>query len=165
MYRFVIIESKNGHEVYINLISSPAGRYLSRWPHVIDMVREVLVKTPLKGTRTVVERNMGRSIGTTDVVETTDRDSIYYAQQLKKDVFLRFAKNRYPKSSDTLTVAIVQDNSGDYEVEDVWIGPASPAFPGDEYETANSKKYWKNHALVQNARPIQTKSITRDWPY
>ena len=111
------------------------------------------------------QKDMGRDIGTTDILKTDDSDYIYYAQTLKTDVYSRFAKNRYPQQSRMLTMIFNQDDEGNYEIQDLWIGPSSPAFPGDEYETGNSKTYWKTHALAQNAKMIRSKSITKICPY
>ena len=161
----MISETEYDYDVYVNLILSTAGHYLSRRPYVIGLIKEILKAQKLRGPRVVVERNMGRNIGTTDIVATSSTDNIYYAQPLKSDTFSRFAKNRYPQQSEVLTVVFEKDEDGNYEVSDTWIGNNCPAFPGDEYETKESKKFWEEHALVHDAQTIQSKSITREWPY
>jgi hypothetical protein len=165
MYRYIITQSKNGYDIYINLISSPAGHYLSRRPYVINLIKEVLSSTHISGARVVFEQDMGRNIGRTDIVATSEQDTIYYAQPIKTAVFSRFVKNRYPQPSQSLTIILQQDANGDYEVHNTWIGPSSPPFPGDDHETLDSKDYWKSHALVQDAQIIQSKTITKRCPY
>ncbi len=165
MYKYTIDEIDQDHEIYVNLISSSAGHYLSRRPYVIGLIKELMNMKELSGARIIIEHDMGRNIGTTDIVSTNGNDTIYYAQPIKSDAFSRFAKNRYPQPSNKLTVIIEQDADGNYEVRDTWIGPYCPAFPGDEHETAESKEYWQTHALVHNAQLIQSKSITKDCPY
>jgi hypothetical protein len=165
MYRFTIAQSENGIDIYVNLISSSAGHYVSRRPYVIDLLKEICRSANISGPKVVIERNMGRNIGTTDIVETSDTDTIYYAQPIKTATFSRFARNRYPQLSKILTVIMVRDSDGNYEVQDTWIGPSRPPFPGDEHEAANSKVYWQTHALVQDAQAIQSKSITKTCPY
>jgi len=113
----------------------------------------------------VVETDMGRNIGRTDIVATNEKDSIYYAQPIKTDIFSRFARNRFPQLSQVLTVVIERDTEGNYEVINTWIGPSSPPFPGDKNETRDSKPYWQSHALVQDAQIIKSKTITKDCPY
>jgi hypothetical protein len=108
---------------------------------------------------------MGRVIGNTDIIETNDKDTIYYAQPTKLKAFSRFAKNRYPQPSHILTIIVDQDAEGNYEVSDTWIGPSSPPFPGGDNETSGSKSYWETHALVQDAQMIQSKTITKLCPY
>lgn len=155
----------SGNGVYVNLISSSAGHYLSRWPHGINLIQEALTSIDLRGARAVIEYDTGRNIGNTDIVTTTDNDIIYYAQQSKTETFSRFAKNRFHQASNKFTIVVEQDAEGDYEVLDTWIGPYSPPFPGDKYETADSKAYWQTHALVHDAQVIQSKTITKTCPY
>ncbi len=158
-------ETNEKYDIYVNLISSPAGHYLSRRPYILDLIKELLSTKVLRNRRIIFEQDMGRAIGTTDIVPTSDKDTIYYAQALKSEVFSRFAKNRYPQASTTLTVIVERDTKGCYEVRDTWIGANHPAFPGDEHETAESKTYWQTHALVQDSLAIQSKSITKVCPY
>ncbi len=165
MYVYTIDDSHEGYTVYINLITSPAGHYLSRRPYLIALMKELLAGKQLSGQQLVIEEDMGRSIGTTDIVNTKDTDTIYYAQPIKSQVYSRFVKNRYPLSSSTLTLTVVQDDDGNYEVRDIWIGNNHPAFPGDQAESANSKAFWQSHALVHDALPIQSKTITKNCPY
>lgn len=158
-------ESHTNYTVYVNLISSPAGNYLSRRPHVIGLIKELLTSHTLHGEHVVIEQDMGRDIGTTDIVATSEKDVIYYAQPVKSAIYSRFAKNRYAQTSTTLTVIAQQDSDGNYEVQNAWIGNNFPAFPGDTNETADSKAYWQTHALVQNSQLIQSKTITKTCPY
>ncbi len=165
MYKFRLDDTNDNYDIYINLISSPAGIYLSRRPYVLALIRELLSTNELHGDRIVIEQNMGRDIGTTDIVSTSDNDTIYYAQPVKSEVYSRFAKNRYPQVSNMLTVIVERDADGNYEVTNVWIGTNHPAFPGDYSATADSLVYWKTHALVQDAQAIQSKSLTKMCPY
>ena len=158
-------ETNDEYDIYIDSITSSAGHYLSRRPYVYALIRELLSTRKLRGDRIVIEQDMGRNIGTTDIVSTTDKDTIYYAQPLKSEVFSRFAKNRYPEVSSTLTVVVNRDTDGNYEVTNAWIGSNHPAFPGAEHATADSREYWKVHALVQDAHTIQFKSLTKTCPY
>ncbi len=165
MYKYLITESTTGYEIYVDLITSAAGHYLSRQPYVINLIKEVVLPMKLTGPRVVIEHDMGRVIGNTDIVETTEKDTIFYAQPTKKTVFSRYARNRYPSPSRKLTIILEQDAEGNYEVHDTWVGPCSPPFPGDERATSTSKSYWETHALVQDAQAVQSKTITKVCPY
>ncbi|HVC35885.1 MAG TPA: hypothetical protein VNE40_00355 [Candidatus Dormibacteraeota bacterium] len=165
MYRYVVAESPDGYQVWVNLITSSAGRYISRQPHLITLIKEVLAPMSLSGSRVSIERDMGRVIGNTDIVETSEKDSIFYAQPYKMNVFSRYVKNRFSPPSHKLTLIIQQDNEGNYELTDTWIGPCSPPFPGDIKETTKSKLYWASHALVSDAQIVQAKTITKVCPY
>lgn len=165
MYKFILDESNARYSIYVNSISSSAGHYLSRRPYVYALIRELLSTRKLHGNRVVIEQDMGRNIGTTDIIPTSDKDIIYYAQPVRSKVFSRFAKNRYPQVSSILTVIFIRDAEGNYELSDAWIGNNHPAFPGDQLESETSKEYWKTHALVQDAQVIQAKSLTKTCPY
>jgi len=165
MYRHVITALPNGYEVYANLIASSAGHYLSRQPYVINLIKEVLVPMNLTDSKVSIERDMGRIIGNTDIVETSEKDTIFYAMPYKKTFFSRYAKNRHPMPSHKLTIILERDTDGNYELSDTWIGPCSPPFPGDKNETDSSKSYWQTHALVQDAQVVQSKTITKICPY
>ncbi len=165
MNKHIITQSPEGYEVYVNLIGSDAGHYLSRQPYVINLIKEAIVSVPIKGKRMVIDHDMGRPIGNTDIVETTDKDSVFYAMPVKKSVYGRYAKNRYPSPSNNLAIIIEKDADGNYEVVNTWIGPMSPPFPGDEHATSKSVSYWSNHALVQDSAVVQSRSITKDSPY
>lgn len=165
MYKYVITESPSGYEVYVNLITSSAGQYISRQPHVITLMKEVLDAKTLTGLHVAIEHDMGRVIGNSNIVETTDKDTIYYAKAFKKSVFSRYAKNRNPAPSNVLTIILERDADGGYEIHDTWIGPYSPPFPDIDNMAAKSITYWENHALAQDEHAIQAKTITKVCPY
>ncbi len=165
IHRYVIAEVPTGYDIYVDLIGSSAGRYLSRQPYVINLIREALLPTKLEGQSVTIERDMGRVIGATDIVETSEKDTIVYAQIQKQTVFSRFAPNRHPSPSTTLTMLLEKDPEGHYELVNTWIGPCAPPFPGDEKANGKSKDYWLNHAFAQNAHAIQSRTITKDCPY
>lgn len=165
MYKYVIARSPNGYEVYVNLIASSAGRYISRQPYIIKLIKEVLAPMKLTASKISIERDMGRIIGNTDIVDTTETDTIFYAQPNKVNIYSCYAKNRFPSPSRKLTIILKKDEDKNYEIHDTWIGPCSPPFPGDENETVKSKSYWQNHALVHDAQAVQSKTITKICPY
>lgn len=165
MYKHAIAVSRNGHNVYVNLIDSSAGQYLSRQPYVINLLREAVEDLEIKGNVYEVEHDMGRVIGQSYIVKTTDTDSIYYAQPYKNPTFSRYVKNRSPDPSTKLTILLAKDSDGEYEIQDTWIGPYSPPFPGDENTTARSRSYWQTHALVVDLQTVQAKTITKVCPY
>ncbi len=161
----MIAELPTGYDVYVNLIASSAGHYLSRQPYVINLIRDVLLPMELDGQSITIERDMGRVIGNTDIIDTTEKDTIFYAQVQKENVFSRFARNRYPSPSQTITIILEKDSEGHYELIKTWIGPCTPPFPGDAKETGKSKDYWLTHAFAQDAHAVQSRTITKDCPY
>ncbi len=165
MYKYQIAESHNGHSVYVDLINSSAGQYLSRQPYVINLIKEALLLAKLSGSQVIIEHDMGRIIGNTDIVPTSEKDTIFYAQPHKKAVFSRYVKNRSMSPSPKLTIHLEKNSDGNYEIMNTWIGPSSPPFPGDEQATEISRQYWESHALVADEQKIQAKTITKLCPY
>lgn len=165
MHKFIVDDSHTSYNVYVNLIASPAGRYISRHPHILTILKELFATKSLRGKQIIIEQDMGRDIGTTDVVTTNDKDIVYYAKTVKSPVYSRFVKNRGPMASRVLTISILRDEAGDYEIKDAWIGQNCPAFPGDDEATSDSISFWQTHALLQNTLQIQTETITRTCPY
>jgi hypothetical protein len=167
MLKHIIATSPEGHDIYVDLISSRAGHYLSRRPYVVALIKEALADQKLTESESpiCIVRDMGRIIGKSDVVKTSDKDTIFYAQPNKIEVFSRYVKNLYPSPSRKITIILERDKDGNYEVRDTWIGAYSPPFPGDQRATAESKAYWRTHALVLDSQVIQSKTITKTWPY
>ena len=165
MYRYLVTDSGNGHEVYINLITSSAGLSIKRQPHLLQLIKEITAKQKLSGPKVLIEQDMGRIIGNSDVVATNEKDTIFYAQPHKKDVFSRYVKNRSVSPSSKLTIVLEKDDEGNYEIIDTWVGSSIPPFPGDKDETDLSKPYWETHALVVDSQVIQPKTITKTSPY
>jgi hypothetical protein len=162
--KYYIVDEPTGYKVYVDPISSDAGKYLSHRPYVMGLIIEVLGSVKLTDEVVQIEHEMGRHIGTTDIVQTNERDMIYYAKPVKKDHYIRFAKNRIAEKSSQLSIQLTRDEDGNYEVLDTWIGPHSPASPGMDTEHANSIEYWSMHAMVHDSVPIQSKTITKDNP-
>lgn len=165
MSKHLIGTSKNGKAVYADLLKSPLNSKVSRTPHLLTLVREIIEKQDLDKARIVIEQDMQRTVGYSEQLETKDTDAIFYAKQLKSKTFTRFVKNRRATDTTIVTVILCQDQAGDYEVEDVLIGIAVPPVPDAISATPQSKAYWQNHAVVYNGQSLVSSSLTKDWPY
>jgi hypothetical protein len=64
-----------------------------------------------------------------------------------------------------VTVVLNKKNDGDYELFSAWIGRAVPQFPGDKYETPDSKTFWRNHALVWGSQSVQPNTELNEWTW
>lgn len=151
--------------MHVNLISSPAGRYISRQPHIVALIKATLRVTNLAENSRCIECDIGRVIGNTNVVATSSKDSVFYARPVKTVVFSRYVKNRSLSPSSMLTILLKHRSDDSYEITDTWIGPYFPPFPGDDNATSASKTYWETHALVADSQPVQSQSITKICPY
>lgn len=165
MYSFAIGVSANDHQVYINIINSAAGRCFSRQPHLVGLAKGVVESLELTGSTLRVTHDLGRTIGNTNIVATRDVDQIFYAQRLKQSEVLRFVKNRSMEPSSELSIVLHKDSEGNYELTDVWVGPACPSFPGAADESKDSKMYWQTHALTADSESISSQSVTSVCPY
>lgn len=163
--KHTIAQTHNNATVYVDLIHSQAAVQISRHPHLLTLLKELFAKTSVTGDRLYFDQDMGRSVGHESIVETSDSDVIVYAQKLKDATYTRFVKNAQPKQTKHVTVILRKDDSDAYELVDTWIGRLSPPRPGSEYENADSRPYWENHAYVLDGEPVQSKSITKTCPY
>ena len=151
--------------MHVNLISSPAGRYISRQPHILSLIKATILVTTLSENSRCIECDIGHIIGNTNVVMTSDKDSVFYARPVKTAVFSRYVKNRTLSPSSMLTIILKHRPNDTYEITDTWVGPYFPPFPGDDNETPASKSYWETHALIADSQPVQSQSITKQCPY
>lgn len=165
MNKHPITISKNGAEVYVDLISSPAAANINRQPYLISLIKEVLSKTSLKGPAMLFEHDMGHDIGSTDIVETNEKDAIFYARPLKQDMYLRCVKGFSRSPSPYITISLERDEDGNYALLQAWIGRLVPPFPADKHATKQSKNYWETHAWLADSQALQSKTITKVSPY
>lgn len=157
--------SRNGIEVFVDLIGSAAAKNISQQPQLATLLKDALGKTTLRSTEHIVEHDMGRPVGYHYIVDTTDEDVIFYAQALKDSFFTRFVKGRKPDSTARVSFFVQKQDDGTYQLHDAWIGPAHPPHPGSERETNESKTFWQSHAHIFSGNAIQTRSVTKACPY
>jgi hypothetical protein len=112
-----------------------------------------------------IEYDMQRVIGYDFVVDTTDKDTVFYAQLLRDPIYTRFVKNGKPAPAQHLALILRKDEDGEYQLVDTWIGHISPPRPGSSNETPESKPYWERHALVSDNQSIQSRTLTKVCPY
>lgn len=157
--------TRNKTSVFVDLIQSRAAVSIAQKPILLEFIKEALERTVAKGAEVTIQHDMGRIIGHSFVVETTDADSIMYAKLAREDVYTRFVKNGKAVSTSYLTFLLQKSDLQGYELVDAWIGPEYPPRPGSGKETAESMAYWNTHAYLLDRHPLQVRSITRVCPY
>ena len=163
--KHLIGQSRNGIPIHEQLIGSRAGENIARHPQLLSLAKEMFAKVTLQGAEIHLEYDMDRSIGYNFIIETSDKDTIFYARLLKDDTYTRFVKNGKPQPTSYVAVTLFQDDNKDYELSDIWIGHLRPPSPGSSGETAESKRYWSSHALILDNQPMQLKTLTKICPY
>src|SRR5688572_20188313 len=122
--------TRNGIAVFINLISSPAASVVGRQPRLLDLAKKVLAQSSAESPVVRIESNMGYPVGYNHVVKTADGDAVVYAQLVRDTTYSRFVKNGKPVMSKYISLLLRRDDSGDYELSDIWVGRLRPARPG-----------------------------------
>jgi len=160
-----VTHSANKKPIYVQLINSRVASKISREPHLLTLAQELLEKEKLNEKIVAIEVDMDRVIGSTEVIETKEGDSIFYAMERKSDVFTRYVKHRKAEETNYMTLALKQDDDGEYELLDIITGTYTPPMPGEPDADKKSLEFWKNHAVVMNGQAIQSKTVTTDCPY
>lgn len=163
--KHLIGQTRNGIAVYVDLIQSHAAKHIAQQPHLLNLLAEALQQTTVKSTNAQIEHDMGRPIGYNFVVKTTSSDGVFYAQLLRDDTYTRFVKNGKPLATQHLSMVLRQDKNDAYELHDAWIGRLSPPRPGTPDETAESKPYWADHAIILGNESLQLRTVTKVCPY
>ena len=165
MKKLVIGRTKNNKTVYVDKEGSHAATHLADTPQLFELVKHVIADLSPSEDNVYIDKDMGRSVGMSDLVETTASDEIIYAKRLNRDNYTRFVLNRLPELTSFVTVALQKDAEGDYGLWTAWIGRAVPQFPGDSFETPDSRIFWQKHALVWGSQATQPNTERKDWPW
>lgn len=157
--------SKNGQQVWYDSETSHATTHFVAQPELRQHVIGAVQNTDLTDDQDVYfQYDMGRVIGTSDLVETNEDGEIIYAKRVGRDVYTRFVKNREPQPMNLISI-ILQKIPDGYDLVSAWIGPKVPQFPGDPKETPDSKEFWSKHALVWGNQPIIPGTETAECPW
>jgi hypothetical protein len=158
-------QTRNGISVYVDLVHSKAAPHIASHPYLLGLAKEVVQQLNARGPEITVTYDMGRNVGYDFVVDTTDKDTVLYAQVLRENIYTRFVKNGQPLATRHLTVVLHRGEDGTYELHDVWAGHISPPRPGSLKETPESKPYWEHHAFILAAQQLQLRTVTKVRPY
>lgn len=163
--KHLIGQTRNGVDVYVQLIGSAAGEHISRQPRLLTLAKEMFANVTLRGAEINIEYDTDRPIGYDFIVETSDSDTVFYGCLLRDKVYTRFVKNAKPLPTRYLTAMLAKGSDDTYELSDIWIGRMRPPLPGSTTETIDSKSYWANHALILDNQPLQQRTLTKVCPY
>lgn len=165
MKKYVIGRTKNDKTIYVDMKGSHAATHIADTPQLLELVGEVVASLEPEKDNLYLDKDMGRSVGLSDLVETNENDKMLYAKRLNRDNYTRFVIDRKAEPTNFVTVVLQKDAEGDYELWSAWIGRAVPQFPGDKLETPESKPFWQKHALVWGNQEVQTGTERESWPW
>jgi hypothetical protein len=159
-----VCKTRSGKSVYIDHEATKVGLHLAEAPQLLQLVKEVLTIRDVEGENVALEVDLGRIVGETSLIETTDDDEIVYARRLQRDKYTRFVKNKELMPTSWVTVILHKVDDG-YNLWSAWCGKLVPTSPGGEDEMPKSQGYWRNHALVYDADIIQADTVTEVCPW
>lgn len=158
--------SMNDKLVWYNPVNSHTATHIQDTPQLKQLAAEVIDKFELNETYHQFDKDLGRIVGTSDLVQNQPGDLIVYAKRLNRETYTVFNKTRQPVPSRIVTVALEEQDDESYELVSTWIGPSnSPSFPETERETNESKQFWNEHSLVWGTQDIQLGTETYNCPW
>lgn len=161
--------SKNGREVTYDPVYSHAATHLEDTPQLKELVVEVICNMNLDGEELKTDIDMGRVVGTCDVVEVDEADGIVYAMRKnrKEDGLVPFTKTRKATPCSSVAVHLVSHSDGSYELSSAWIGVFGDdePFPDSPDASVKSAEYWRHYAFVWGSQEIIPGSETAERPW
>lgn len=149
----------------MDLESSHAATHIQDDSHLLDLVKEVLSYSELRVEGFMFEKDTGRIVGETDLVETNETDEIVFAKRKNRNEFTRFVKGKNPHPTSCIAIVLDDYCDGAVILLSAWIGSLAPPFPGDKNEKPESRSFWSNHALVWGKQAVDEKTITTSIPW
>jgi hypothetical protein len=146
--------TKNGVRVVIQ------GNHMLAHTDVLPLLPEVLEKIDTNN-RTFIKMNvdLGRIVGHTICVPTTEQDEIVYARRPGRNRYSRFVKNREPIPTQTVAVLLRRIGRDTYRLVSSWIGTVACKEPTDRSIVTDQERmeciaFWNRHALIWSPEEI-----------
>jgi hypothetical protein len=105
------------------------------------------------------------NIGYSSCVSVNKGDKILYAQRKSGMKGLsKFVLDKPTVETKSITI-ILAKSDGYYFIVDAYFGTNAEPFPWDKNATAESVKFWSNHALIFNKEIVYLNTITKNCPW
>ena len=151
--------SADGEPVFLDWLRTNVEYHLLETPDLVNLVKEVVPTISILGEQQVVaERDLGRIVGTTNLVETTDNDEIIYAKRIGRDAYSRFARNRKPTPCSSIVVVLRKGALGYY----LWTAMCAKLLPKDAW--IEGSQFSRTHAMAFDESLVQLDTITETRP-
>ena len=131
--------------------------------NLLELVKEVIEQADILGEKVVFETDMGRVVGTTTLVETTDRDEIMYAKRKERNAYSRFVKHREAVPSQYIVVVLNYIAC----VYFLWTAMCGRLLPGDYSDPSDRLRldgFYQTHAQIYDESLIQLDTVRMDDP-
>ncbi|MDP3645649.1 MAG: hypothetical protein Q8R25_01030 [bacterium] len=165
MTKEFIGKSKNGVVVYIERTRSHAASHFAETPQLESLVKEIIAGCEVVGESLRIEKNFGRVVGVTDLVEIHPGDTVIYAKRIDRDTYSPFVKNRSPQPTSYVTIKLQMEDDKKYNLHTAYMGRLTPPIPGAKNETLESIRFWNTHALVRSTQVVVPGSETEWCPW
>lgn len=162
--RELVGRSRNGEYVYIDPQATKVELHLAEAPQLRKLIVETVEQADLTDDNVAIEKDLGRIIGETTLVETDEADEIVYAKRLQRDKYTRFVMNKAAQPTQFVTVILHKADDG-YRLWSAWCGQLVPTSPGADDEMPKSRGFWRNHALIFDEAIIQPGTMTTMCPW
>jgi hypothetical protein len=166
-------KTKNGFDVYVDMVHSHAATHMKDHPELFGLLQEVVANYEIDPNVGQIrfEKDMGRIIGTMDLVETGEGDDVFYAKRPNREKFTRFVRGRQSTPTSSITTELRKikhpQEAGDaYEVFTVFIGHLTASFPyGKDDPNQENREYWKDRALIVGNQEYLPDTVTTECPW
>ncbi len=167
-----IAASSNKIKVYYDRAASHAATHLADTAGLRDLVIEIITSLELHGQEVDKHFDMGRVVGTCDVVMRQSTDTIVYAMRKNRedDGLVPWTTSRSvgdPMSN--VAVHLVPQTDGTYHLMSCWIGRFDPdddqPFPQSPHATPKSAAYWDKRAFIWGSQEIIERTETSICPW
>lgn len=99
----------------------------------------------------VITLDLGRIVGLSGCVKTTESDDVVYAYRPGRHYKSRMVRGRTGDPTSNITLVVNIQQSGWFIIT-AWVGSPAPKEPGDttltDAEREVSQKFWAEHALI-----------------
>ena len=153
-----LCKSHNGAVITYDPENPHLSTHLADTPDLKDLVIEAINKLNLDSNLFAGDVDMGRNVGSCDVIGVTDTDKIVYGIRKNRfdDGLVPFVKNREGDSSSYVSIYLMPKGDETYELGSAWIGTFDDEpFPLSKLANDKSKEYWNKNAFAYGSQEIE----------
>lgn len=165
-----LAKSKNDIIVSYDPISSHAATHFEDTLNLKELVIEVIANLDLNGEEISAHFDMGRVVGSCDVVTVDGSDEIVYGVRKNRDDdgLVPFTKTRHGTPCPYVAVHLVPEPDKTYMLSSAWIGKFGDddePFPQSPNANERSADFWSKHAFVYGSQEIVpgTETAIKPW--